>query len=91
MTYKDILKLKEGAHVVTVNTERCLVVRLREGYTLTTLIPGKQMLIQRYSERGHGRRLSVAQAGVCHCQAGREGLPNGPEPDSRQSDDRHPS
>ena len=53
MTYKDILKLKEGAHVVTVNTERCLVVRLREGYTLTTLISGKQMLIQRYSERGH--------------------------------------
>ena len=53
MTYKDILKLKEGAHVVTVNTERCLVVRLREGYTLTTLIPGKQMLIQRYSELGH--------------------------------------
>ena len=53
MTYKDILKLKEGAHVVMVNTERCLVVRLREGYTLTTLIPGKQMLIQRYSERGH--------------------------------------
>ena len=29
MTYKDILKLKEGAHVVTVNTERCLVVRLK--------------------------------------------------------------
>ena len=53
MTYKDILKLKEGAHAVTVNTERCLVVRLREGYTLTTLIPGKQMLIQRYSERWH--------------------------------------
>lgn len=31
MTYKEILKLPEGAHVVDVNTERCMVVRLREG------------------------------------------------------------
>ena len=53
MTYKEILKLPEGAHVVTVNTERCMVVRLREGYTLTTVLPGAKMLIQRYSERGH--------------------------------------
>ena len=53
MTYKEILKLGEGAHVVTVNTERCLIVRLRDGYTLTTLLPEKKMLIQRYSERGH--------------------------------------
>ena len=53
MTFKDILKLHEGAHVVTVNTERCMVVRLREGFTLTTLLPGKKMLIQRFSERGH--------------------------------------
>ena len=53
MTFKDILKLDEGAHVVTVNTERCMVVRLREGFTLTTLIPGRKMLIQRFSERGH--------------------------------------
>ena len=37
MTYKDILKLKEGAHVVTVNTERCLVVRLREGIPLSLI------------------------------------------------------
>ena len=53
MTYKEILKLGEGAHVVTVNTERCLIVRLRDGYTLTTLLPEKKMLIQRYSERSH--------------------------------------
>ena len=53
MTDKDILKLDEGAHVVTVNSERCMVVRLREGFTLTTVLPGKQMLIQRFSERGH--------------------------------------
>ena len=53
MTFKDILELDEGAHVVTVNTERCMVVRLREGFTLTTLIPGRKMLIQRFSERGH--------------------------------------
>ena len=53
MTYKAILKLGEGAHVATVNTERCMIVRLRDGYTLTTLLPEKKMLIQRYSERGH--------------------------------------
>ena len=53
MTYKEVLKLGEGAHVVTVNTERCMIVRLRDGYTLTTLLPEKKMLIQRYSERGH--------------------------------------
>ena len=53
MNYKEILKLPEGAHVVAVNTERCMVVRLREGYTLTIVLPGAKMLIQRYSERGH--------------------------------------
>ena len=53
MSYKEILKLGEGAHVVTVNTERCMIVRLRDGYTLTTLLPEKKMMIQRYSERGH--------------------------------------
>ena len=53
MTFKEILKLKEGAHVVDVNTERCMVVRLREGFTLTTVLPGRKLLIQRYSERAH--------------------------------------
>ena len=53
MTYKEILKLPEGAHVVAVNTERCMIVRLRDVYTLTTLLPEKKMMIQRYSERGH--------------------------------------
>jgi len=53
MTYKDILKLPEGTHVVTVNTERCMVIRLRDGFTLTTFLPDKQILIQRYSERAN--------------------------------------
>ncbi len=53
MTFKDILKFDEGAHTVMVNSERCMVVRLLEGFTLTTVLPGKQILIQRFSERGH--------------------------------------
>ena len=53
MTFKDILKLSEGVHVVTVNTERCMVVRLQDGYTLTSFLPDRLMLIQRFSERGH--------------------------------------
>ena len=44
MTYKDILRLSEGAHAVTVNTERCLVVRLRDGFTLTTRLPDRKLL-----------------------------------------------
>ena len=32
----------------------CSCIRIeKRNLTLTTLIPGKQMLIQRYSERGH--------------------------------------
>ena len=53
MTYKEILKLPEGTHVVTVNTERCMVIRLRDGFTLTIFLPDKLMLIQRYSERAN--------------------------------------
>ena len=53
MNYNEILKLSEGIHIVTVNTERCMVVRLQEGYTLTTMLPDRMMLIQHYSERGH--------------------------------------
>ena len=51
--YNEILKLPEGIHIVTVNTERCMVVRLQEGYTLTTMLPDRMMLIQHYSEKGH--------------------------------------
>lgn len=51
MTYKEILKLREGAHVVSVNTETCMAVRLREGFTLTTILPERKLLIQCYSER----------------------------------------
>ena len=53
MTCKDILKLSEGTHVVTVNTERCMVIRLRDGYTLTRFLPDRTMLIQLYREKGH--------------------------------------
>ena len=51
--YNEILKLPEGIYIVTVNTERCMVVRLQEGYTLTTMLPDRMMLIQHYSEKGH--------------------------------------
>ena len=47
MTYKEILKLPEGVHVVTVNNERCMGVRLHEGFTLTTVLPGAKSLVQR--------------------------------------------
>ena len=53
MTCKDILKLSEGTHVVTVNTERCMVIRMRDGYTLTRFLPDRTMLIQLYNEKGH--------------------------------------
>ena len=53
MTYKEILKLPEGAHLATVNTETCMVIRLREGFTLTTALPGGKLLIQRYSEKAN--------------------------------------
>ena len=53
MTYKDILSLSEGTHVVTVNTERCMVIRMRDGFTLTRFLPDRTMLIQLYSEKGH--------------------------------------
>lgn len=38
---------------MTVNTEKCMVIRLREGYTLTTALSGEKLLIQRYSERAN--------------------------------------
>ena len=53
MTYKEILKLPEGAHLVTVNSETCLVIRLREGFYLTTARHGVKLLIQRYSEKAN--------------------------------------
>ena len=37
LTYDAILKLPEGAHVVRVNAEKCMVVRLRQGCTLPGL------------------------------------------------------
>ena len=53
MNYQEILKLPEGPHIVVVNTERCMVYRMQDGFTLTTLLPNKKMLIQHYSEKGH--------------------------------------
>lgn len=51
MDYKDILKLPEGTHLVMMNGEKCMVVRLREGFTFTTVQPGRKLRIQRYSEK----------------------------------------
>lgn len=53
MTCKEILKLPEGAHLAMVNTEMCMVIRLREGFTLTTALPNCKLLIQRYSEKAN--------------------------------------
>ena len=53
MKYEEILNLPQGAHLVTVNTETCMVIRLREGFTLTTALPGGKLLIQRYSEKAN--------------------------------------
>ena len=53
MNYNEILKLPEGVHIVTVNTERCMVIRLQEGFTRMTFLPERMMLIQHYSEKGH--------------------------------------
>lgn len=53
LTYEAILKLPEGAHIVCVNAEKCMVIRLRQGYTLTTVTPDKRLRVQYYSERAH--------------------------------------
>ena len=53
LTYTAVLKLPEGAHVVRVNAEKCMVIRLRQGYTLTTVTPDKRLRVQYYSERAH--------------------------------------
>jgi len=51
MTHKDILKLPEGVHVVTVEDERCMAIRLSEGFTLTRFLPRRKMLIQLFDEQ----------------------------------------
>lgn len=53
LTYDSILKLPEGAHVVRVNAEKCMVIRLRQGYTLTALTSDNRLRVQYYSERAH--------------------------------------
>ena len=53
LTYDAILKLPEGAHVVRVNAEKCMAIRLRQGYTLTALTPDNRLRVQYYSERAH--------------------------------------
>ena len=53
LTYDAILKLPEGAHVVRVNAEKCMVIRLRQGYTLIAVTPDKRLRVQYYSERAH--------------------------------------
>lgn len=53
MTHKEILKLYEGAHLVTIDGEKCMAIRLRDGFTLTTVQPGRKLQIQRYSEKAN--------------------------------------
>ena len=51
MTCKEILKLPEGTHVVTIDEVRCMAIRMLDGFTLTRFLPEKKMLIQRYDEQ----------------------------------------
>ena len=51
MTCKEILKLPEGTHVVTIDEVRCMAIRMQDGFTLTRFLPEKKMLIQRYDEQ----------------------------------------
>ena len=53
LTYDAILKLPEGAHVVRVNAEKCMAIRLQQGYTLTALTSDNRLRVQYYSERAH--------------------------------------
>lgn len=53
MTHKEILKLYEGAHLVMMDGKKCMAVRLRDGFTLTTVQPGRKLRIQRYSEKAN--------------------------------------
>ena len=50
LTYTAVLKLPEGAHIVRVNTEKCM---LRQGYTLLAPTPDQRLRVQYYSERAH--------------------------------------
>lgn len=53
LTYDKVLRLPEGTHVARVNAEKCMIVRLRQGYTLTTLTGDGRLRVQYYSERAH--------------------------------------
>ena len=53
LTYTAVLKLPEGAQIVRVNTEKCMVIRLRQGYTLLAPAPDQRLRVQYYSERAH--------------------------------------
>ena len=53
LTFTAVLKLPEGAHIVRVNTEKCMVIRMRQGYTLLAPTPDKRLRVQYYSERAH--------------------------------------
>ena len=53
LTFTAVLKLPEGAQIVRVNTEKCMVIRLRQGYTLLAPAPDQRLRVQYYSERAH--------------------------------------
>ena len=53
LTYDAVLKLPEGAHIAHVNSEKCMVIRLRQGYTLIAVTTDKRLRVQYYRERAH--------------------------------------
>lgn len=52
MDCKEILKLSEGTHVIMVDGCLSMIIRLKDGFTMTRTQPEAQLLIQRYSESG---------------------------------------
>ena len=52
MDYKEILRLSEGTHVIMVDGCLSMIIRLKDGFTMTRTQPEAQLLIQRYSESG---------------------------------------
>ena len=53
MSITEILNLPDGVHVVTIDSERCMVIRSAEGFTLTRFLPNQMMHIQRYDDQAN--------------------------------------
>ena len=50
---RDLHDYQRFCCLLYTSTETCMAVRLREGFTLTTILPERKLLIQCYSERAH--------------------------------------